>query len=104
MIGPRSETVQKARPLLILVIAMGVLILLVTTVVVVKLVKDVVTAPAGSVTLTTTMLHQPAGSRIVTITSVAGRLGVLLQGGGPDRILFVDPDTGRVAGQLMLGQ
>jgi hypothetical protein len=94
---------KKARPLLIAVIALGVLIVLVTTVVVVKLVKDVVTAPA-SVTLTTTMLHQPAGSHIVTITSADGRLGVLVTGGGPDRILFVDPDTGKVAGQLMLGQ
>jgi hypothetical protein len=94
---------EKARPLLIAVIAMGVLILLVTTVVIVKLVKDVVTAPA-SVTLTTTMLHQPAGSHIVTITTVGGRLGVLVEGGGPDRVLFVDPDSGRVAGQMMLGQ
>ena len=94
---------EKARPLLIAVIAMGVLILLVTTVVIVKLVKDVVTAPA-SVTLTTTMLHQPAGSHIVTITTVGGRLGVLVEGGGPDRVLFVDPDSGRVAGQVMLGQ
>ncbi len=94
---------KKAGPLLIAVIAMGVLIVLVTTVVIVKLVKDVVTAPA-SVTLTTTMLHQPEGSHIVTITAAGGRLGVLLTGGGPDRILFVDPDTGRVVGQLMLGQ
>jgi hypothetical protein len=94
---------ERARPLLIAVIAMGVLILLVTTVVVVKLVKDIVGAPS-SVTLTTTMLRQPAGSHIVTITAVDGRLGVLLSGGGPDRILFVDPGTGKVAGQLMLGQ
>jgi hypothetical protein len=94
---------EKQRPLLIAVIAMGVLILLVTTVVIVKLVKDVVTAPA-SLTLTTTMLRQPQGSHIVTITTVGDRLGVLLQGGGPDRILLVDPDTGRVAGQMMLGQ
>ena len=104
MIGPRSDTVQKTRPLLIAVIGMGVLILLVTTVVIVKLVKDVVTAPAANVTLTTTMLHQPAGSHIVTITTVGGRLGVLLNGGGPDRILFVDPETGKIAAQLMLGQ
>jgi hypothetical protein len=93
----------KARPLLIAVIAMGVLIVLVTTVVVVKLVRDVVAAPA-SVTLTTTMLHQPAGSHIVTMTTVDGRLGLLINGGGPDRILFVDPGTGQVDGQLMLGQ
>jgi hypothetical protein len=97
---------EKHRPLLITVIAMGVLIVLVTTVVIVKVVKDVVTAPASatSVTLTTTMLRQPPGSHIVTITTVGGRLGVLLNGGGPDRILFVDPDTGKVGGQLMLGQ
>jgi hypothetical protein len=94
---------ERARPLLIAVIAMGVLILLVTTVVVVKLLKDIAGGPP-SVTLTTTMLRQPAGSHIVTITAVDGRLGVLLSGGGPDRILFVDPGTGAVAGQLMLGQ
>jgi hypothetical protein len=29
---------------------------------------------------------------------------LLINGGGPDRILFVDPGTGQVAGQLMLGQ
>jgi hypothetical protein len=104
MIGLRKETMEKVRPLLIAVIAMGVLILLVTTVVVVKLVKDMVSGPPPSVTLTTTMLRQPAGSHIVTITTVGDRLGVLVSGGGPDRILFVEPDTGKVAGQLMLGQ
>jgi len=103
MIGLRKETMEKVRPLLIAVVAMGVLILLVTTVVVVKLVKDMVNGPA-SVTLTTTMLRQPAGSHIVTITTVGDRLGVLVTGGGPDRILFVEPDSGKVAGQLMLGQ
>jgi hypothetical protein len=98
---------EKARPLLIAVIAMGVLIVLVTTIVVVKLVKDVVAGPAtspASVTLTTTMLHQPPGAHIVTIAAVGDRLSILLKGGGPDRILFVNPGTGKVAGQLMLGQ
>ena len=95
---------EKTRPLLIVVIAMGVLILLVTTVVVVKLVKDVVSGPPAAVTLTTSMLRQPAGSHIVTIAAVGGRLSVLITGGGPDRILLVDPGTGKVDGQLMLGQ
>ena len=94
---------ERAKPLLIAVIAMGVLILVATTVVVVKMVKDVVAGPA-SVTLTTTMLRQPPGSHIVTIAAVDGRLSILLNGGGPDRILFVDPATGKIAGQLMLGQ
>jgi hypothetical protein len=99
---------ERAKPLLIAVIAMGVLIVVATTVVVVKLVKDVVAGPAApasdSVSLTTTMLHQPLGSHIVTIAAVDGRLSVLVNGGGPDRILFIDPGTGKVAGQLMLGQ
>jgi hypothetical protein len=107
---------ERAKPLLVAVIAMGVLIVVATTVVVVKLVKDVVARPAApasapasatataSVTLTTTMLRQPPGSHIVTIAAVGGRLSVLVTGGGPDRILFVDPDTGKLAGQLMLGQ
>ncbi|MBW4023460.1 MAG: hypothetical protein HIU92_10040 [Proteobacteria bacterium] len=95
---------EKARPLLIAVIAMGVLIVVVTTVVIVKLVKDIVSGPSAPVTLTTTMLHQPAGSHIVSIAAVDGRLSVLVEGGGPDRILLVEPGSGRVAGELMLGQ
>jgi hypothetical protein len=94
---------EKARPLLIVVIAMAVLIFIVTTVVVVKLIKDFVTSPAP-VTMTAATLRQPLGSHIVTITTVGSRLAVLLSGGGPDRVLLVDPDNGRVAGQLLLSQ
>ena len=94
---------EKARPLLIVVIAMAVLIFLVTTVVVVKLIKDFVTTPAPEA-MTEATLRQPLGSHIVTITTVGGRIGVLLTGGGPDRVLMVDPANGRIAGQIVLSQ
>jgi hypothetical protein len=106
---------EKTRPLLIAVIVMGVLVVLGTSVVIVKVVKDIIggsshaTADSAGVSpdtimLTTNMLSQPLGSHIVTITGLGERLGVLINGGGPDRILFVDPATGHVTGQLMLGK
>jgi hypothetical protein len=101
---------EKTRPLFIAVIVMGVLVVLATTVVIVKVAKDIIggsshaAASSESVTLTTNMLSQPAGSHIVTIAGVDGRLSVLISGGGPDRILFVDPSSGKVTGQLMLGK
>jgi hypothetical protein len=103
---------EKTRPLMMVVIGLGILVVLATTVVIVKVVKDIITgsshsaasASTDSVTLTTSMLSQPAGSHIVTIAGVDGRLSVLINGGGPDRILFVDPSTGHVTGQLMMGK
>lgn len=105
---------EKTRPLLIAVIAMGVLVVLGTTVVIVKVVKDIVSGSAhgtaassttaDTIALTTNMLSQPDGSHIVNIAGVGDRLSVLVSGGGPDRVLFVDPATGHVTGQLMLGK
>lgn len=112
---------KNTRPLLIAVIVMGVLVVLATGVVIVKVVTDItggspapalttsaltgaVSVPADAVTLTTRVLSQPEGSHIVSITGLGNRLSVLITGGGPDRILFVDPGTGAVTGQLMLGK
>lgn len=107
---------EKNRPLLMVVIGLGALVVLATTVVIVKVVKDIIsghphstqTVSSGmqpdTIALTTNMLSQPEGSHIVTITGIGDRLSVLINGGGPDRILFVDPATGRVTGQLMLGK
>ncbi len=94
---------EKAKPLLIVVIGMAVLIFLVTTVVVVKLIKDFATSPSPVITTVAT-LRQPLGSHIVTMTTIGSRLGVLITGGGPDRVLLVDPANGRITGQLSLGQ
>lgn len=109
---------KSTRPLLIAVIVMGVLVIAATSVVIVKLVQDIAgggrhaTSPASSIvpgepqkiTLTTQTLNQPDGSHIVSIATAGDRLAVLINGGGPDRILFVDPETGAITGQLMLGK
>jgi hypothetical protein len=109
---------KSTRPLLIAVIVMGVLVVLATSVVIVKVVMDITgggrhaeTSPAGlvpsgpaAVKLTTQMLNEPAGSHILSITGVGDRLSVLITGGGPDRILFLDPATGLVTGQIMVGK
>ncbi|GAB0114247.1 hypothetical protein [Acidisoma sp. C75] len=109
---------KSTRPLLIAVIVMGILVVLATGVVIVKVVQDIAGGgrqPAASpvalvpggparVRLTTQMLNEPPGSHIVSITGVGDRLSVLITGGGPDRILFIDPASGLVTGQLMLGK
>jgi len=41
-------------------------------------------------------LGQPAGSRIINVMVAEGRLILRVEGGGlPDRLLFLDPATGR---------
>ncbi|GAB0116565.1 hypothetical protein [Acidisoma sp. 7E03] len=111
---------KSTRPLLIAVIVMGVLVIAATGVVIVKVVQDIagggrsrqsagiastiVPGEPQTITLTTQMLNQPAGSHISSIATAGDRLAVLVNGGGPDRILFVDPATGAVTGQLMLGK
>jgi hypothetical protein len=50
------------------------------------------------------VLDEPAGTRIVGAGGVGGDLAVVLQGGGPDRVVVVDGATGRVAGGVRLGR
>ena len=57
----------------------------------------VVGAPFG------TTLAEPEGTRIVGVAGVADRLAVSLQGGGPDRVVLVDPRSGAVLGRVGLG-
>jgi hypothetical protein len=84
------------RALTALVIFMGVLIVAGMAVIVVTLVHR---GGASAVTVADLTLAQPAGTHIASIAAAGNRLAVLLQGGGPDRILFIDPD-GRVVGQM----
>jgi Family of unknown function (DUF6476) len=86
-----------------LTIVMGVLIVVATTVLVVLITRrigGVAMAPPPSAVL----LDEPAGTRIAAIASVGDRLAVQLQGGGPDRVLLVDPHTGVVGGRIGLRQ
>ena len=82
-------------------IAMGVLILLGTTVLVVTIIRRA-SAPAGPAAPIALTLRQPAGSTILGIADAGGRLAIALHGGGPDRVVLVDPATGAVTGRISL--
>ena len=82
---------------------MGVLIVIGTVVLAVMIarrpapVAENAAVPAVSSPAST---REPAGTTIVTITAAGDRLAVQLRGGGPDRVVFVDPATGTVTGRF----
>lgn len=82
-------------------IGMGVLILLGTTVLVVTIVHRA-GAPAAPAAAFARTLDQPPGTAIVGIAGAGGRIAIALHGGGPDRVVLVDPTTGRIAGRVGL--
>ncbi len=88
------------RALLALTVAMGVLIIAGTATVAVTIMHRMSTAAprplAGGV------LDEPAGTHIVSATTFGDRLAVVLQGGGPDRVVLLDPATGRSLGRVSL--
>ena len=48
------------------------------------------------------VLDEPAGTQIAGIAAAGIGWRVQLQGGGPDRVVLVDPRTGAVAGRIGL--
>jgi hypothetical protein len=90
------------RALLTLTIVMGVLIMLGTATVAVTIMHRIgAAAPrpvAGGV------LDEPAGTRIIGATSYGDRLALVLQGGGPDRVVLFDPASGRSVGRVSLAR
>ena len=89
------------RFLKLLVIGMGVLIVVATTVLVVLIVRRI-GAPVAAPGQVASVLDEAEGTRIMGIAAVGDRLAVQLQGGGPDRVLLVDPRTGVVTGRVGL--
>jgi hypothetical protein len=89
------------RILKVLTIAMGVLIVVATAVLVVLIARRI-GGGAGPPASIAVLLDEPPGTRIATIASAGDRLAVQLQGGGPDRVLLVDPRSGTVAGRITL--
>ena len=88
------------RFLRVLVIAMGVLIVVATTTLVVLIARRL-----GGTSLSVSVavvLDEPGGTRMVGIAAAGDRLAVELQGGGPDRVLLIDPRTGAVVGRVGL--
>lgn len=89
------------RFLKVLTIAMGVLIVLATTVLVVVIARRIgggVNPPAPF----TVLLDEPGGTRIAGIAPAADRLAVRLEGGGADRVVLIDPHSGALVGRVAL--
>lgn len=60
-------------------------------------------APGGITPGTQTVLDEPAGSRILAMVPVAHGLALALGGGGEeDRVVIIDPASGRVLGRVRL--
>jgi hypothetical protein len=87
----------------VLAVLMGVLIIIGSTVVVVTIIKRTTTAESSDAGAAV-VLDEPAGTRIGGIAAVSSRLAVLLQGAGPDRIVLIDPSTGKEAGTIALAR
>jgi hypothetical protein len=97
------------RALKIATVVMGVLIIVGTIGLLVALARRGAAPPgsppavaAAARTKLAMTLAEPEGTRIVTIAAVQDRLAVQLQGGGPDRIVLIDPHSGAEVGRVAL--
>jgi hypothetical protein len=86
------------RGLLALVIAMGVLIVAGVGILAVTIMHRLST-PGIQPALA---LAEPAGTRMQAIAPAGDRLAILLTGGGPDRVILLDPRTGNLVGRVGL--
>jgi sulfite exporter TauE/SafE len=85
-------------------IVMGALIVLGIGVLVVAMVRrGSAPLPAVAANLSA-VLDEPAGTRIAGVSPLPDRIAVQLSGGGPDRVVLVDPRSGAVVGRISLAQ
>ncbi len=89
---------MRMRAMLAAVIGMGVLIVLGVATLVVTVVRRLSSVPVQ----VAMVLDEPTGSRMQGVTGAGDRLAVLLQGGGPDRIVLLDPRSGQIVGRVAL--
>jgi hypothetical protein len=88
------------RAMMSAVVIMGVLIVVgVATLGITIFRRLAVPLPSGGI-----VLNEPAGTRMLSVTQTGDRLAVLLQGGGPDRIVLLDARSGAVSGRIALAQ
>jgi hypothetical protein len=95
------------RGLKVLTIVMGVLIVGGTVLLAVVLAgrmgggahSILASAPPAAV-----VLDEPAGTRIAGIAGAGDRLALRLQGGGPDRVVLIDPHSGATVGHIALAR
>ena len=89
---------MRMRAMLAVVIVMGVLIVLGVATLAVTVVRRL----SGPTLQASLVLDEPSGTRMQAMSSAGDRLAILLQGGGPDRILLLDPRSGQVLGRVGL--
>ena len=105
MAGAVKGGVVRMRGLKIATVVMGVMILAGTGIMLTLMIKRSSSVPVVSIpTDLVSVLEEPSGSRIVGISVVQDRLALLLQGGGADRVVLVDPRTGKAMGRISLKQ
>ena len=98
------------RALKILVVVMGVLIVVGTATLAVLLVRrasgDTATTsqPPASAAALLRQLDEPSGTSIAAIALSADRLVIQLRGGGPDRVVLVDPRNGATVARVGLSR
>lgn len=80
------------RALKILVVVMGVMIIAGVIVLGVTVVRRMTPPPLAAAAA----LNEPAGTHIAQVSAAGDRVVVLLQGGGPDRLVVLDLRTGAV--------
>jgi hypothetical protein len=85
----------------IAVAVMSVLIVLGVAVIGLTIVRRL---SGGNAVAAALVLQEPAGTRIGGIASAADRLAILLQGGGTDRVVLLDPRTGHITTRVLLAQ
>ena len=87
------------RALKIVTVVMGVIIIVGTAALAVLIARRLsgsVQSPASFAV----QLAEPDGTRIAGIAVLQDRLAVRLEGGGPDRVVVVDPRTGATVGHI----
>ena len=87
------------RALVAAVVVMGVLIVAGVATLAVTIVRRLAAPPLQAAAAT---LDEPAGTHMQQLAAAGDRLAVLLSGGGPDRIVLLDPRSGQVTGRIGL--
>ena len=84
------------RGLKILVVVMGVMIVVGVVVLVGTIVSRMGGLKPVQAVVDATLLAEPAGTHIAQVSAAGDRVVLLLQGGGPDRLIVLDLRTGQV--------
>jgi len=87
------------RGLVTLTVVMGVILVGGTALLGVLIFYRLATPTASSPPLS---LDEPPGTHIAEITPIGDRLALRLEGGGPDRVIIIDPTHARVIARIAL--